>query len=69
MNDLDHTPQDSSATKQNLTATLFDSMNVLELIRQRLLLATERELGTEEVLGMATMLGSIKREISSSAEI
>lgn len=50
----------------DLLCKLLNSSSVLEVVRQRLLLAEDQPLRDTEHVGMASMIGTIIKEINSS---
>jgi len=55
-----------SLSRGNVTSKVLNGLNVLQVMRQRLLLAEEQELGPDESRGMATMLATVMEEIGSA---
>jgi hypothetical protein len=53
-------------SRGNLICKVFNSINTLEVIRQRLLLADEKALSDEEPLGIATVIATVIEEINNA---
>ena len=53
-------------SRGDLLCKVYNGLSVLEVVRQRLLVAEEQPLRPEEPLGMATMLATVIDEINNA---
>ena len=53
-------------SRGDLTSKVFNGLSVLEVVRQRLLMAEEQQLREEEPLGMATIIATVIEELNNA---